>query len=120
MKTMITIFFTLFTVTAFSQIKVNGVELPENINIIEARIMEYKSLCEYVILIDYGQEDVWAVGHYLLTDGNGSRKTFNGWVQAINYLDQNGFELLGYVEHETRLPEVDAAIDVTFILRRKP
>ncbi|WP_425422064.1 hypothetical protein [Phaeodactylibacter xiamenensis] len=62
MKLIITSILTILTFSVFAQVKVNGVEIPENIKIIEAGVMEYKSIDKYAIIIDYGQQEgVWLV-----------------------------------------------------------
>ena len=117
MKTIITLFFISLSIPAFSQLRVNGVELPEDINTIEVRLLKYKSLKVHVLAIDYGQEGR-ILNDYVVTDENRTMLTFNGWIQAVNYIGQYGFKLFAFTNGNDRLFKIDASNSKYFVMVR--
>lgn len=117
MKTIITLFFISISIPAFSQLRIGGIELPDSINTIEVRLLKYKSLREYVIAVDYGQEGR-ILNDYVVTDENKKKLTYNGWVQAANYIGQYGFKLFSFTEGNIRLLKIDASNSLYFVMLR--
>jgi len=92
MKKLITLVLIAITLNSYSQ-NVNGVKI-KDLDINYCKIIGYnKSLLgqKIVVTIDYGQKYSW-MKPQIIKDDNGKALVFNSMIEALNYMDKNGWE----------------------------
>lgn len=92
MKKLIVVILTAITINGYSQI-VNDVKI-KDLDIKYCKIVGYnKSLLgqKIVVTVDYGQKYNW-IKPQVIKDHNGKALVFNSMIEALNYMDGNGWE----------------------------
>ncbi len=82
---------------AQSQVIVDGVNINEKQEVKVVQLVAYGNLFsrKVTITIDYGQHIKWGTNRgSIVTDKRGDIRAFNSNIDAINYLENNGWELI--------------------------
>ena len=96
MKNFILVCLVFISFNAYSQVSVDGVDVNKEACVEYITMTAYlKPLTanKYGVVIDYGQKMKFAQ-EVRITDKEGKPVTFNGAVDALNFLDKNGWELV--------------------------
>ena len=114
-KTILMAAIALFSFGAQSQVEVNGT----NINDLDIQYIEMAgqskvfSLTKIKIVIDYGQDFSWK--QQTVKSADGKNAAFNSIVDALNFLDANGWE---YVNNYI-IQDSNGQITYKYLLRKK-
>ena len=91
------LFFLTTTIFVHAQLVVDGVNVNDLKDVKLVQVVGYGKLFsnKVKIVVDYGQEIKWLkIKGTFVTDKNGAKKIFNSMIDAMNHLENNGWEYL--------------------------